>query len=128
MTTTGWQRAEGALVFAAAIALTGAMQPGWPLWVWPLALLAPDLAMAGYLGGPRIGAAVYNAAHLYACGLLLVLAGLLAGQPALIAAGAIWMAHVGMDRALGYGLKLPSGFRDTHLGRIGRGPDDHSGG
>ena len=30
--------------------------------------------------------------------------------------GAVLRAHVGMDRALAYGLKLPSGFRDTHLG------------
>jgi hypothetical protein len=32
----------------------------------------------------------------------------------------VLLAHVGMDRALGYGLKLPTDFRDTHLGRIGR--------
>ena len=38
----------------------------------------------------------------------------------LVLAGAILLAHVGMDRALGYGLKLPTDFRDTHLGRIGR--------
>jgi hypothetical protein len=29
-------------------------------------------------------------------------------------------AHIGVDRALGFGLKLPTGVRDTHLGRIGR--------
>ena len=34
---------------------------------------------------------------------------------------AIWTAHIAMDRALGYGLKLPTGFTDTHLGRIGKG-------
>lgn len=114
-----WQRIEGGLVFVAAIALAGITQSGWPLWLWPLALLAPDLAMLGYAAGPRIGAAVYNAAHLYGCGLILSLLGLLTGRPDLIAAGGVWMAHVGMDRALGYGLKRPSGFQDTHLGRIG---------
>ncbi|MCF3972444.1 DUF4260 domain-containing protein [Paracoccus salsus] len=114
-----WQRIEGALVFAGAIALTGVTQPGWPLWVWPLALLAPDISMLGYLGGARIGAVIYNAAHLYANGLILALLGLLTGQPTLIAAGGIWMAHVGFDRALGYGLKTSAGFRVTHLGRIG---------
>ena len=36
------------------------------------------------------------------------------------AVAAILIAHVGFDRALGYGLKLPTSFRDTHLGRIGR--------
>ena len=120
MTPVLWQRAEGGLILAASLGLAGAMQPGWPLWIWPLALLAPDLSMAGYLAGPRIGAALYNAAHLYACGLILALLGLLAGQPGLIAAGALWLAHVGADRALGYGLKAESGFRDTHLDRIGR--------
>ncbi|SIS98662.1 DUF4260 family protein [Paracoccus saliphilus] len=119
MTPIQWQRVEGGLVFAAALPLAGVMQPGWPLWLWPLALLAPDLSMLGYLAGPRIGAAIYNAFHLYAGGLLLALLGLLTGQPPLIAAGAIWLAHAGIDRALGYGLKSATGFRDTHLGRIG---------
>ena len=32
----------------------------------------------------------------------------------------IWIAHIGLDRALGYGLKYATGFGDTHLGRIGR--------
>ena len=32
----------------------------------------------------------------------------------------IWFAHVGLDRAVGYGLKYASDFKDTHLGRIGR--------
>jgi hypothetical protein len=31
----------------------------------------------------------------------------------------IWLAHIGIDRALGYGLKYASGFGFTHLGRIG---------
>ena len=112
MTPVVWQRVEGAGIFTAAIALAGFTQSGWPLWVWPL--------MLGYLAGPRIGAAVYNAAHLYANGLILALLGLMIGSPDLIAAGGIWMAHVGIDRALGYGLKTAAGFQDTHLGRIGR--------
>lgn len=33
-----------------------------------------------------------------------------------------WAFHVGVDRALGYGLKMPDAFRHTHLGWIGRGP------
>ena len=33
----------------------------------------------------------------------------------------IWCAHIGFDRALGYGLKSAAGFEFTHLGRIGRG-------
>jgi hypothetical protein len=30
----------------------------------------------------------------------------------------IWIAHIGVDRALGYGLKYPSSFKDTHLQRV----------
>lgn len=123
MTPILWQRIEGAGVFVAALSLAGVMQPGWPIWLWPVALLLPDVSMLAYLAGSRMGAAIYNSAHLYANGLILALLGLLSGQPQLIAAGAIWLAHVGADRALGYGLKEATGFQQTHLGRIGPGPD-----
>lgn len=119
MTAIQWQRLEGLLIFLAAICLAGVTQIGWPLWVWPLALLAPDIAMLGYLAGPRVGAFVYNLFHLYSFGLILAVVGLLGGMTILIPIGMVWVAHVGIDRALGYGLKLPSNFRDTHLGRIG---------
>lgn len=124
MSPVAWQRIEGAGIFAAAVALAGMTQSGWPLWLWPLVLLAPDLSMIGYLAGARVGAAIYNAAHLYANGLILALLGLLTGQTGLIAAGAVWMAHVGIDRALGYGSKSVTRFQDTHLGLIGRNDDD----
>ena len=70
--------------------------------------------------GPRAGAVAYNVAHTTALALPLALAGLLAGEPAVLAVALIWIAHIGFDRALGYGLKYPSKFGDTHLGRIGR--------
>jgi len=115
----GWQQAEGAGLGLGAFAIAGLAGPGWPWWIWLAILLAPDLSMLGYLFGRRIGAAVYNAAHLYATPFLLMMAGVGAGAPAVIAAGALWLSHIGFDRALGYGLKLPDGFRDTHLGPIG---------
>jgi hypothetical protein len=76
--------------------------------------------MLGYLVGARVGAAVYNVAHTYALALPLAAAGLLSGQTAILAVALIWVAHIGLDRALGYGLKYPSAFGDTHLGRVGR--------
>lgn len=121
MSVIAWQRLEGGLIAIVALVLAGMMSPGWPLWLWPMALLAPDLAAIAYLAGSRAGAAIYNGAHLYAGGLALALLGLLSGSPATIAAGAVWLAHVGGDRALGYGLKHPTAFKDTHLGRIGKG-------
>lgn len=91
--------------------------------VWWLALIvffAPDLSFAAYLAGPKVGAAVYNAVHLYGFALIVMALGALTEQPWITALGFLWLAHAGFDRMLGYGLKLTSGFQDTHLGRIGR--------
>ncbi len=93
---------------------------GPPLLLIP-ALLAPDLSMVGYLRGPRLGSITYNAVHNLVLALALLGIGWWSGTGWLLLAGAALTAHVGMDRALGYGLKLPTDFRDTHLGRIGRG-------
>ena len=76
--------------------------------------------MLGYLIGARAGATAYNVAHTYALTLPLAVAGFLADEPALLAVALIWVAHIGLDRALGFGLKYPSAFGDTHLGRVGR--------
>jgi hypothetical protein len=111
-------RLEGFATFAAAVAFYAQAGFSWP--VAALFFLAPDLAMLAYLAGPRAGAIAYNLAHTYALALALTLAGFLAGVPAAAAGGLIWIAHIGFDRALGYGLKYSSGFGDTHLGRIGR--------
>jgi hypothetical protein len=122
MTTITWQRIEGGLVVLGALPLAIMMQTGWPspIWMWLIALLAPDLGALGYLAGPRVGAFMYNLTHLYGAGLVLALIGVLSGQEWLITLGAIWMVHIGADRALGFGLKQATGFRDTHLGWIGR--------
>ena len=83
-------------------------------------LLVPDVSMIGYLRGPRVGAILYNLAHDLATGAVIAAVGLGIGITPLIAIGAVFVAHSGMDRMMGYGLKLPSSFKDTHLGRIGR--------
>jgi Domain of unknown function (DUF4260) len=74
--------------------------------------------MAGYLFGPRFGSSLYNAAHTYTAPLLLWVIGSVTHQPALGPLGAIWVAHLGFDRMLGYGLKYPTAFQDTHLARV----------
>jgi uncharacterized protein DUF4260 len=111
-------RLEGFAAFAAAFAFYEQAKFSWPAFA--LFFLAPDLAMLAYLAGPRAGAIAYNVAHTYALALALTLVGFFAGLPAATAGGLIWIAHIGFDRALGYGLKYPTGFGDTHLGRIGR--------
>ena len=114
-----WLRAEGAATFAAGLA--GFLFLGLPWWTFPLLLLLPDVSAVGYLRGPRVGAIVYNVAHDLATGVAVAGLGLAVGSVPLAAAGAILVAHSGMDRLAGYGLKLPDAFQSTHLGRIGRG-------
>jgi hypothetical protein len=113
-----WLRLEGLAAFGAGLALFGATGGNWLLLI-PV-LLLPDISAVGYLGGPRLGAFTYNLFHNWAPGMLALALGVLLTSPALLLVAAILIAHVGMDRALGYGLKLSSSFRDTHLGRIGR--------
>ena len=115
-----WQRVEGGLVFTAALALYGQMAPVLPWWGALLAFFAPDLSFFAYGAGTRIGAWVYNLAHAYALGVGLMALGGLLGLPLLSALGALWLAHSGFDRMLGYGLKAETGFKDTHLGRLGK--------
>ena len=111
-------RAEGAAVAAAALIGYADFGAGW--WLFALLLLAPDLSMLAYAAGPRVGAHTYNAAHLTIGPLVLGLAGVVTGQVTVLSVGLIWLAHVGIDRALGYGLKYPDRFGHTHLGTIGR--------
>jgi hypothetical protein len=113
------QRLEWTAVLAAAVAGYLFIGGSWQLFL--LLILAPDLSMLGYLAGPAVGAAAYNAFHILVWPVILLFAGHYAGQPVLIEVAAIWIAHIAMDRALGYGLKLPTGFTDTHLGKIGKG-------
>ena len=76
--------------------------------------------MLGYLAGPRAGAVAYNATHTYAAPAVLAAVSAAAGWGLGVPAALVWAAHIGLDRALGYGLKLPDGFPHTHLGPIGR--------
>lgn len=111
-------RLEWLALFAAAIVLYAWSGGSWTLFL--ILFLSPDLSMLGYLAGPRVGAFAYNMLHTLAWPLGLLLLGLVAGQTLALESGAIWMAHIGFDRALGYGLKAATGFHDTHMGRIGR--------
>ncbi len=109
-------RLEGAAVLALAIALYWHAGGSWLLFA--LLLLAPDLSMLGYLVGPRLGAACYNLIHSYVLPLLLFAYGWFTdGSPATWLA-LIWLAHIGMDRSIGYGLKYATAFKDTHLQRV----------
>jgi hypothetical protein len=111
-------RLEGLVLFAGSIGAYVALDGRW--WLLLLLILAPDLAFLGYLAGSRVGAALYNAAHATIGPLALGSIALIAHWPTVLSIALVWAAHVGMDRALGYGLKYAAGFSYTHLGRIGR--------
>ena len=81
-------------------------------------LLAPDLSAIGYVAGHRLGAISYNLAHTYTAPAILGGIGLSASNDILVGVALIWAAHIGMDRTIGYGLKYPGGFTDTHLSRV----------
>ena len=89
-------------------------------WLFGSLVLAPDVTILGYLAGPRIGAAIYNAGHTLLWPGLLWVIGWGTQAPLAFALALIWATHIAIDRALGYGLKYPDAFNHTHLGTIGR--------
>jgi len=109
-------RIEGAAVLIAAVVVY--FDAGYQWWLSLLLLLAPDIGGLGYLAGARVGAAVYDTAHLEAFPLALAVAGLLSDNGVCLKLALIWLAHIGMDRAVGYGLKYPTHHKDTHLQRL----------
>jgi hypothetical protein len=113
-----WLRVEGLAALAAGSGLY--LHLGGPLLLLVPFLLAVDVSMAGYLAGPRPGALLYNLAHNWATGGAVLALAWGLGSPVIALVGAILVAHTGMDRLAGYGLKYPTAFGDTHLGRIGR--------
>lgn len=108
-------RAEGLAVLVALIVAYFFLHANW--WLFLLLALLPDLAMAGYLRGTRVGAWCYNAAHTYVAPVALAIGAFF--EHGLAPFAVIWAAHIAMDRALGYGLKYEDSFQHTHLGRIG---------
>ncbi|MEZ5924692.1 MAG: DUF4260 domain-containing protein [Hyphomicrobiaceae bacterium] len=111
-------RLEGLTVTLTGLASYVTTGRSW--WLMLLFGLAPDLSFLAYLGGSRAGAAAYNLAHTYVGAIVVAMAGLLTETPLLTHIALIWLVHIGVDRALGYGLKFPDAFTSKHLGTIGR--------
>ena len=111
-------RLEGLALFTGMTLLYAVWGGSW--WIYAILFLVPDLSFAGYLAGPRAGAIVYNAAHSYMAPMTLMVNGFAIEAPLVLSIAMIWLAHIGIDRALGYGMKYVAGFGFTHLGRIGR--------
>jgi Domain of unknown function (DUF4260) len=109
-----WLGLEGLVLLAGALIAFGIL--GQPWWLVPAGILVPDIAMTGYLAGNRPGAHLYNIAH--ATPLPAVMLGISYWQAdrLLMALALIWLAHIGLDRLLGFGLKYNDRFPHTHLG------------
>ncbi len=127
-------RTEGLAIFVlAAYAYSGL----WFSWIWFFVLLLlPDVSMMGYLINKKTGAVVYNLGHSLTLPIILLFITALINEQyfsyfgtyldtlieMIPAFAVIWVAHIGMDRALGFGLKTSEGFEHTHLGKIGKSP------
>ena len=107
---------EGAIVAVAAVALY--FHLGYPWWLLVVLALAPDLSMVGYLAGPVAGSLGSEMDLTIGVRVAVGVGGVVAGADVPVQVALIWITHIGVDRAIGYGLKYPSGFKDTHLQRV----------
>ena len=115
--TSTWLRLENLSI--GAVSTTLYFLNGESLTLFLVLFLVPDITMLGYLIGKKFGAHIYNLGHSYTGPAALLITGLQLDQ-ALTPFALIWIAHIGIDRALGFGLKQTTGFKDTHLGQVGR--------
>ena len=109
-----WLSLEGLVLLAGTLIAYGAL--GQPWWLVPAGILVPDIAMAGYLTGTRPGARLYNLAHATLLPAVMLGAGYWQADRLAEALALVWLAHIGLDRLLGMGLKYSDHFTHTHLG------------
>lgn len=106
-------RLEGAALLAGSLLAYATTGQSW--WLVPLAFLFPDLFAIGYLAGTKVGARTYNLAHVTPLPGALIAFGWWQNTSLAVALGLVWLAHIGLDRMLGYGLKYGDDFQHTHL-------------
>ena len=109
-------RLEGVVLFVAALLIFHSTHQHW--WWVPALLLTPDLFMVGYAQSTQLGALIYNIGHTYLLPVSIALYGWHSHRPLVLAISLIWLAHIGMDRFAGYGLKYDDNFKHTHLGSL----------
>jgi hypothetical protein len=108
-----WLRLEAAVLLVGALIAYATTKQHW--WLVPVVLLLPDVAMLGYVRDTRIGAIVYNVAHTTPVPALIIGLGWWQHRPLVL----VWLAHLALDRLMGYGLKYDDHFQHTHLGVLG---------
>ena len=111
-------RLEGLTALSAAVTAYWFLGGNW--WLFALLLLAPDLAFFAYAAGEKTGAKIYNLVHTYTLPAMLGAIGWFGGVTWLVPLALIWLSHIGMDRAVGYGFKYPGRDGWTHIGLMGK--------
>lgn len=109
-------RLESLAIFGLSLYFYNYIGESW--WLYFGLWLIPDATMAGYLGGNKVGAYLYNSSHSYYAPSLLLMLGSINTSNLAMAIAVIWFSHISLDRTLGYGLKLEKGFKHTHLGKL----------
>lgn len=112
-------RLEGAVVLLVCSYFIYWYLMGPPWWAFVVLFFWPDIAIAGYVFGRRVGSLMYNVTHSYVGPMLLLVLFTTQMQHLFALVALLWAAHIGFDHMLGHGLKYVSGFGDTHLGRVG---------
>jgi hypothetical protein len=109
-------RGEGLAALVTSVVLYAYHDGSWLLFL--VLLLAPDLSALGYMAGATVGATAYDIVHTYTLPIILGGIGYVTERDLAVSIALIWIAHIGTDRAIGYGLKYPTDFKDTHLSRV----------
>jgi hypothetical protein len=105
-------------LFVLGIYLFNQLDYAW--WLFLVLILTPDLSMIGYVFGNKTGALSYNLFHHRGIAIVFYLVGVYFHNNEIQLSGVILFTHSSMDRMFGYGLKYETGFKDTHLGEIGK--------
>jgi Domain of unknown function (DUF4260) len=113
MTPRPLLRLEAATVMVVSLLTCYWIHASWLQFA--LLFLLPDLSMLGYTANARVGAIAYNAVHSYVAPLILAAWSFGTNHHAILSVSLVWFAHIGLDRMLGFGLKYPTQFNDTHL-------------
>ena len=107
---------EGMAVLFLSVYFYFNMGYSWILFL--ILLLSPDISMLGYLKDNKFGAMLYNVFHTYFIPIGIIIFGIWVHNDFLLMLSLIWVAHIGMDRMVGFGLKYPTHFKDAHFDNI----------
>lgn len=110
------QRLESAAIFVLLLGFYYYYNLNWVILA--IFILLPDISMVGYLKNPKLGAAIYNLGHNYFSPIVLFGLSVFFDFGFTSTLSIVWMIHIALDRMLGFGLKLPTGFKNTHLGKL----------